>query len=133
MELRPFVDAALAGLARTVHLAPAGTDAVLERMRVENWLGSYETLEGVELTLHRISRRLSPRARGVIRPDRAREFLAANHAGLQVQFDVLWRDLSASVAEFRAQPMQNPDDEHHAGAPEIERMIAAISRAETKR
>jgi acyl carrier protein phosphodiesterase len=100
-ELRPFINITLEGLARTAHLAPAVTVPVLERMRAEDWLGSYETLDGVEMTLHRIRRRLSPRAREVLAPGPAREFLASNHAELQAQFDVLWRDVASAVAAFR--------------------------------
>jgi len=94
MELAPFVHEVLAGLERTVHLAPPETRAVLARMRAENWLGCYGTPAGVQLTLTRIARRLSPRAQAVLEPRRAREFLEAGREELRSDFNVLWSDLT---------------------------------------
>ncbi len=91
--LEPFVAEVLQDLARNLPLAPAGVEPVLARMAAEGWLTSYGTVEGVELALIRISRRLSPRARTVLAPRVAGEFLSAHHAELQADFAVIWRDL----------------------------------------
>lgn len=42
------------------HLAqlPSVADGVFQRMRAENWLGSYREIAGVRLTLERVARRL---------------------------------------------------------------------------
>jgi acyl carrier protein phosphodiesterase len=40
------------------HLVPFEAQPILERMRQEDWLGSYGSLEGIRLTLRRMSRRL---------------------------------------------------------------------------
>lgn len=96
--LAPFLIEVLDSLEAAVDLAPAGTRLVLERMRSEDWLGSYGTRDGVELTLTRISRRLSPRVRRVLAPARSAEFLEAHHAVLREDFEELWRDVSRAVA-----------------------------------
>lgn len=102
--LAPFVSEVLDSLEATVELAPAGTRMVLERMRAEDWLGSYGTRDGVELTLTRISRRLSPRVRSVLAPARSAEFLEAHHAELQEDFEELWRDVSRAVSDRKMEP-----------------------------
>ncbi|HAB16331.1 MAG TPA: hypothetical protein DCE44_07760 [Verrucomicrobiales bacterium] len=96
--LNSFVAEVLTGLERVIHLGPPGTRDVLAQMRVENWLGSYETPEGVELALSRISRRLSPRARGVLAPRAAREFLLEHYSVLHADFDEIWNSVSVSVS-----------------------------------
>lgn len=96
-ELAPFVREVLAGLERTVQLAPPETRAVLARMRAENWLGCYATPAGVELTLTRIARRLSPRAQAVLEPRRAREYLEAGREELRSDFNALWQGVTSAV------------------------------------
>jgi acyl carrier protein phosphodiesterase len=101
LGLRAYLADLLAGLERWVHLAPTGTRSVLEQMRDEDWLGSYGTPAGVELALIRISRRLSLRARRTLAPATARAFLSANYSELKLEFDQIWRDVSAAVRDTR--------------------------------
>ncbi len=90
-----FVDRVHAGLyAHSQHL-PAEVQAVLARMEDERWLGCYGTPAGVELTLTRIARRLSPRARAAFHPAAARRVLERDHRLLADCFDQLWPDLVA--------------------------------------
>lgn len=96
--LGPFVAEVLSGLERALPLAPEGTEAILIRMRDEDWLGSYSTIDGVELTLTRIGRRLSPKARARLSPQLAAAFLQAGQEELRDDFDAVWRDVSAKVA-----------------------------------
>lgn len=102
--LAPFVADVLDSLEAAVDLAPAGTRTALARMRSENWLGSYGTRDGVELTLTRISRRLSPRVRGVLAPARSAEFLEAHRGVLREDFEELWRDVSRAVSDRMLEP-----------------------------
>ena len=95
--LAPFVAGVLSGLERALPVAPDRTEAILIRMRDENWLGSYSTIEGVELTLTRIGRRLSPQARAKLSPQLASAYLQAKSPRLREDFDAIWRDVSATV------------------------------------
>ena len=66
---------------------------VLERMREQDWLGSYGDLAGVRLALWRISRRLRrPRDLGECESE-----LAANYDGFRADFDAFYPALSAHV------------------------------------
>lgn len=95
--LAGFVEEVLVDLEQVVDLAPPETREVLARMRDEAWLLSYQTPEGIELTLERITRRLSPAARRYLLPARAREHLVQDQRRLQGDFDALWRDLNESI------------------------------------
>lgn len=95
--LTGFVEEVLGDLEHVIDLAPPETREVLIRMRDEAWLLSYQTPEGIELTLERITRRLSPAARRYLLPARAREHLLADQRRLQCDFDALWRDLNKGL------------------------------------
>ncbi len=97
-DLHLHVDDVLTRLEATLPLAPIGTEQVLSRMREEDWLRSYGSLEGVELALTRISRRLGPRASTALSPRHAVEHLRASQDQFRKLFDLLWRDVSAEVA-----------------------------------
>jgi acyl carrier protein phosphodiesterase len=92
--LTGFVEEVLGDLKHVIDLAPPETREVLIRMRDEAWLLSYQTPEGIELTLERITRRLSPAARRYLLPARARQHLVTDQRRLQGDFDALWRDLN---------------------------------------
>ncbi len=97
-DLEGFVWRVNAGLhAHSNGLAPEIQD-VLTRMDTEAWLKSYGTLDGVELTFERISKRLSPRARRLFQPAPSRRCLEAEYRWYQSGFDDLWRDLARETS-----------------------------------
>lgn len=103
-ELDPFVATVEAGLARQQALLSAEVNEVVARMAREGWLRCYGTAAGVELTLTRISRRLSPRARAGFVPAAAREALERGYPQLEAAFGSLWRDLTAQVGPELRRP-----------------------------
>jgi acyl carrier protein phosphodiesterase len=68
---------------------------VLQRMREQNWLGSYETLDGVELTL----RRMSGRLKSVFPLHEAVGELKNSYSELQRDFEEYFPQLVAHVVE----------------------------------
>jgi acyl carrier protein phosphodiesterase len=73
---------------------PASVWPVLERMREQDWLGSYGDLSGVELALNRIGRRLRrPRALGECDSE-----LKRHYADLKRDFDCFYPELKAYLA-----------------------------------
>ena len=72
---------------------PPDTFQVLERLRAENWLGSYETLDGVETTLRRMSFRLKHR----FALEKAVDELVRNYDDLHSDFRVFFPQLVAHV------------------------------------
>jgi len=72
---------------------PGSVWPILERMRGQDWLGSYGDLAGVRLALWRISRRLSrPRDLGGCESE-----LAAHYGGLKGDFAEFYPELAAHV------------------------------------
>jgi len=92
-DLEGFVWRVNAGLSAHSEGLALEIQDVLSRMETEAWLKSYGTPDGVELTFQRISKRLSPRARGLFQPAQARRSLEQDYRWLQSGFDTLWRDL----------------------------------------
>jgi acyl carrier protein phosphodiesterase len=79
---------------------PAATNAILRRMREENWLGSYGEIAGIRLTLERVGRRL----RRPVQLGDAAEELEKKHAELETDFDEFFPQLRAHIAAFRVSP-----------------------------
>lgn len=98
-QLDDFVDEIHSGLIRQAELMSPEAAEVANRMIAENWLRSYVTLEGYQLTLTRISNRLSPRARARFDPVAATQHLQADYVFLEGVFPELWRGLVACVPE----------------------------------
>lgn len=96
-ELDPFVTTVEAGLARQQMLLSPEVNEVVARMAREGWLRCYGTTAGVELTLTRIARRLSSRARARFVPAAARRALEQGYPHLEAAFGILWRDLTEQV------------------------------------
>lgn len=76
---------------------------VIPRMRRENWLACYQTLEGVELTLQRISRRV----RNKDSLDDAMEDIHREYNQLEQNFFVFFRDLVAYTDKCLRGRMRN--------------------------
>jgi acyl carrier protein phosphodiesterase len=92
-----FIAHAHAALARRRRHLPENLAPILDRMISENWLGCYATLDGLELTFARISRRLSrptALADGVID-------LRANYEALAGDFEKFWPLLVEHVEQSR--------------------------------
>jgi acyl carrier protein phosphodiesterase len=92
-DLDGFVGEIHDGLVRTRTWMPSAVAEVSDRMIAEEWLLCYTTPAGYELTLRRISNRLSPRARAAFDPSAARAHLESSHAELHAAFRLLWGDL----------------------------------------
>jgi acyl carrier protein phosphodiesterase len=101
--LNGFVERVHAGLYAHSENLPGEVQDVLARMEDEGWLRAYATPAGVELTLTRISRRLSPRARAEFQPAAARAALEREYRFLEGCFRELWPRLVA-VAASRDRP-----------------------------
>jgi len=92
-DLDGFVGEIHDGLVRTRTWMPSAVAEVSDRMIAEEWLLCYTTPAGYELTLRRISNRLSPRARAAFDPSAARAHLESSHAELHAAFTLLWANL----------------------------------------
>ncbi|HEU5069330.1 MAG TPA: ACP phosphodiesterase [Verrucomicrobiae bacterium] len=92
--LRRCLDEFYASFAPQRSRLPAAVWPVLERMREQDWLGSYGDLAGVRLALNRIGCRLSqPRELGACGPE-----LERNYAVLADDFARFYPELRAHVA-----------------------------------
>lgn len=80
-------------------LAPHSVEPIFHRMARQDWLGSYATLDGIELTLWRMSQRLTQRLGRDVRLDPAVADLASGYDAFRSDFDVLWRDLTPLAAD----------------------------------
>ena len=77
---------------------PAAAWPVLERMREQDWLGSYGDLAGVRVALGRIGRRLrNPRDLGECEPE-----LEAGYAEFGRDFDAFYPELVTHVKQAAA-------------------------------
>ncbi len=97
--LDAFVDEIHSGLIACSPQMPSEVREVLDRMIAEGWLRSYTTLDGYQLTLSRISNRLSPRARSRFDPAAATCHISADYAFFEAAFPELWSGLVAHVPE----------------------------------
>ncbi len=75
--------------------------SIFPRMRAQNWLASYDSLDGVQLALTRISRRLS----GGIRLEEAMPDIVANYAALAANFSAFFPDLIEFSRNYRPNPL----------------------------
>jgi acyl carrier protein phosphodiesterase len=96
-DLDVFVDEIHSGLVGLSDEMPPEARNVADRMIAENWLRSYATLDGYELTLRRISNRLTARARARFDPSAARRNVEAAYSELGTAFDLLWKSLKEDL------------------------------------
>ncbi len=78
-------------------LMPKLAQDALKQMIAEDWLSCYQTLDGYELTLRRISRRLSPRAASRLDPAAARRFVEQEYVPLAEDFAEFFPQLRAAT------------------------------------
>lgn len=97
-SLDEFVDSVHGQLAGVLPAAPAGAVEAIEAMISQEWLREYATLDGIDLTLRRVSSRspvLAPIFGGV-------GILEGNLDALEAHFLAFYPDLIAYVSEVRA-------------------------------
>ena len=100
IELAEFVGRVYDLLQSHLDQLPERFRQVFPRMIEQNWLASYGSLEGVEVALARMSRRLS----GNIRLDDAMVDISANYGALEGNFSAFFPDL----IEFARNYLQDP-------------------------
>jgi acyl carrier protein phosphodiesterase len=96
--IRHFYD----GLVVRRELLPPPMQPIAERMAAEDWLGAYQSLEGVERAVNRISLRLSKNGHHL--RDSLID-LREHHEALAAGFDVFFPQLRDFVAQLRAAPL----------------------------
>ncbi len=101
IELAAFVSRIYDLLHAHRELLPERFRQVFPRMLEQNWLGSYGSLQGVELALTRISRRLS----GSIRLDEAMPDITAHYDALEANFSAFFPDLIEFARNYRPDPI----------------------------
>ena len=102
--LPDFIDRIYRVLDASEAALPSRLKAVIPRMRRENWLACYDTLEGVQLTLERISRRL----RNQKALDGAMEDILREYGQLEKNFFVFFQDLTAYAEACIPRRMRRP-------------------------
>ena len=101
MELAVFVTRVYDVLQRHLDLLPQRFCEVFPRMRKQNWLGSYGSLTSVELTLTRMSRRLS----GNHRLEEAMPDIRTHYGALEANFSAFFPDLIEFARNYRQDPL----------------------------
>ena len=101
IELTVFVTRIYDLLQSHLEMLPERFRQVIPRMRTQNWLASYGSLQGVELALSRMSRRLS----GNIRLDDAMIDINAHYGTLEDNFSAFFPDLIEFARNYRRDPL----------------------------
>lgn len=92
-ELSTFTAEVYASFDSHSDLIPPEARPVLERMREEDWLGSYQTIPGIEGILHRMSRRL----RRPVNLSAAIPVLEAHYDAFRADFHAFFPELRRTV------------------------------------
>jgi acyl carrier protein phosphodiesterase len=88
-ELADFISRVYAVLQKYAPILPERFQSVLPRMLQQNWLACYRSLQGVEMTLERISRRITRN----IHLNEAMQDIQKNYKSLERNFLVFFPDL----------------------------------------
>jgi acyl carrier protein phosphodiesterase len=94
--LTEFIAHAYALLQKYQDIYPKRLKSVLPRLIRQNWLGTYITLEGVEITLNRIARRIS-RKNSL---EGSLSEIRSNYAELETNFLAFFPDLEVYAKSF---------------------------------
>ena len=103
--LEPFIAELNREIAGYVANLPGHLHPVLDRMVADNWLGSYGTLDGIERTLRRLSRRLESRVGTTFGLESAASELVANLEGFRHDFTLFFPDLKGHLAAPPSSPV----------------------------
>lgn len=104
MPLGEFVSGFYESVEAVRESVPAQAWEVLEHMRRADWLGSYATLQGIEMTLRRMSRRL----RRPFDLAAAVEVLEAQYEGFREDFEAFFPEVRREVGD--ALLLVDPDE-----------------------
>ena len=94
--LSEFIDHAYGLLQKYQDIFPERLKEVLPRLINQNWLGTYLTLDGVEITLNRIAKRISKK--NSLEGSMAE--IRSNYANLETNFLIFFPDLVAYAKSF---------------------------------
>lgn len=96
-ELSSFINRVYEALNRHRDILPVRLQSVLPRMQAQNWLGCYRSLDGVDLTLRRIAKRIQRKnyLEGSIREIRS------NYPHLEKNFLAFFPDLLEFAESFQ--------------------------------
>ena len=94
MPLSDFIDQAYARLAEGVGYMPDPMPAITGRMIEQDWLGAYETSEGMRRVLKMMSVRFSKRLGRPVRLDHAVEDLVAKGSEFEEDFHAFFMELT---------------------------------------
>jgi acyl carrier protein phosphodiesterase len=97
VDLAVFISRIYELLQTHIDILPERFRQVFPRMLEQNWLATYQSLQGVRLALTRISRRLS----GNIRLDDAMVDIAVNYGPLEENFFAFFPDLIEFARNYR--------------------------------
>jgi acyl carrier protein phosphodiesterase len=95
-DLPEFIDHAYGLLQKYRDIFPERLKEVLPRLINQNWLGTYLTLEGVEITLNRIAKRISKKNS----LEGSMSEIRSNYADLETNFLIFFPELVAYAKSF---------------------------------
>ena len=101
--LEEFTTTIYASWSESLTYLPPYSQAVIHRLIAENWLYSYQDLAGIELTLGRISYRLSKRSKNKQYDLRlAIQELISNYAALERDFQQFFPELKLYILDWQS-------------------------------
>ena len=92
-------------------LYPPKVQQAMDAMAVQDWLGSYRTLDGVRVALERIRRRLSPRAAAMCPLADVVEVFRRAPEEFAEDFTRFWPEVAAHARQVRA-AAKTPSSDH---------------------
>lgn len=101
-ELGSFTDEVYGMLSRNSDILPVKLASFLPRMIHEDWLGSYEKLEGVSLVIERISARLERKFGRENTLTGGAQDIEANYDALEHNFEEFFPEVITYVEDYRS-------------------------------
>ncbi|MEM6459149.1 MAG: ACP phosphodiesterase [Planctomycetota bacterium] len=97
MPRRTFIDSCYAAMRGRLDLVPPRAGAIVRAAAAEDWLGHYDTVDGIRHTLRRLSARLRERFGREVDLAAAADVLQRDLDGFLADFDVFFPDLIAHL------------------------------------